>query len=134
MRKYAHRKGFTLVELVFVFSVVAIMFAIVLLCMKGIYRSANSGPGMQAAERFYQDIMEAAGETPFDEAIRGTGDTSVLVGRTLLRMEDYFAEPYSITWDTTTYKQKTLIVETKTLLNIYITADGPSFDKPPRNR
>lgn len=132
MKQNDRKKGFTLIELVISFSLIAIVLTVIILCMKGIYRNTNGEPGMKAAEVFYSDIMDAAGDTPFDDAIRGTGELSVLVNTKLLRLTDYFAEPSEIVWDTETYQSKTLVVYTKSLLTIYITAGGPSFDKPPK--
>lgn len=132
MKQKDRKKGFTLIELVISFSLIAIVLTVIILCMKGIYRNTNGEPGMKAAETFYSDIMDAAGDTPFDDAIRGTGELSVLVNTKLLRLTDYFAEPSEIVWDTETYQSKTLVVYTKSLLTIYITAEGPSFDKPPK--
>ena len=132
MKRFARRNGFTLVELVVSFALVAVLLTAFFLSFHGIYRKTNEKPGMKAAEKFYEDILKAAGDIPFDEAIRETGELDVLVGDTLLKLKDYFAEPSGIKWDTESYEKNTLIVRTESLLIIYITADGPSLNKPPR--
>ena len=127
------QKGFTLLELVVSFALIIVLVGGMFLAIKLIYRSANDAPTLTAAEHAYEAIKQAAGDQPFDQAVKAVVGTYVLVGEKRIDLSDYMVLISEARLEQERYREETIVIEMQTLVVVYITASGASLDPPARN-
>ena len=131
-KRASGRGGFTVFQLIIAFVLIAVLLFAMIAALKAVYRNANRGAVLGSAVYLHKQILQAAGDVPFDQAVESASGAELTVCGQTFPIAELFGAGSSISLDETTYAVPTLVIRTSVFLTVYITASGAAFDPPPK--